>query len=198
MTSGAVSGILGAYLVLYPASRVLMLTPVPLDLHEVPAPIIMAFYFVLHVAGGAAWLADAAAGFLDRRGLLCGSEETDRLVDARSEVERRAAAAIRTVSGFRATPAPVRSSASRIPLPTRLGHRALLLSFSASASISSSRRRRRSAASSGLLAGGRQFGIEIQQPRHPPSGPGASASRPTPSPLSSNTARSVVSWPRCS
>jgi membrane associated rhomboid family serine protease len=64
ITSGAVSGILGAYLVLYPRSKVLMLSPVPLDLYEVPAPFIMALYFVLHIAGGAAWLADAAAGGL--------------------------------------------------------------------------------------------------------------------------------------
>jgi membrane associated rhomboid family serine protease len=64
LTSGSVAGILGAYVVLYPASRVLMLMPLPLELHEVPAPFIMALYFLLHVAGGVAWLADAAAGFV--------------------------------------------------------------------------------------------------------------------------------------
>ena len=67
MTSGAVSGMIGAYLVLYPASRVLMLTPVPLDLQEVPAPLIMAFYFVLHVAGGAAGWPMLAPGFSPAR-----------------------------------------------------------------------------------------------------------------------------------
>ena len=63
ITSGAVAGILGAYLVLYPASRVLMLMPVPLDLLEVPAPFIIGLYFLLHIAGGMAGLAHAFAGF---------------------------------------------------------------------------------------------------------------------------------------
>jgi membrane associated rhomboid family serine protease len=62
ITSGAVAGVLAAYLVLYPASRVLMLVPMPFDLHEVPASFVMAMYFLVHLAGGPPGLAHAAAG----------------------------------------------------------------------------------------------------------------------------------------
>ena len=68
-TSGAVAGILGAYMVLYPASRVLMLVPLPLDLYEVPAAFIVVLYFILHLASGMAVFAHAGVGFLVGGGL---------------------------------------------------------------------------------------------------------------------------------
>lgn len=44
--AGAVSGILGAYFVLYPRARVLVLVPVPLSLHELPAAFFLGVWFV--------------------------------------------------------------------------------------------------------------------------------------------------------
>jgi membrane associated rhomboid family serine protease len=64
ITSGAIAGILGAYMVLYPASRVLMLSPLPLDLYEVPAAFIVVLYFILHLVSGMAAIAHAGAGVL--------------------------------------------------------------------------------------------------------------------------------------
>jgi membrane associated rhomboid family serine protease len=63
LTSPAVAGMLGAYLALYPNSRVLVWTPIPLDAHEVPAIFFIAVFFILHLPGGAAALAPAGAGF---------------------------------------------------------------------------------------------------------------------------------------
>ena len=63
LTGPAVAAIVGAYVVLYPNSRILLLTPVPLDAHEVPAMFFIGLFFILHVAGGASALAPAGAGF---------------------------------------------------------------------------------------------------------------------------------------
>jgi membrane associated rhomboid family serine protease len=63
LTSPAVAAIVGAYVVLYPNSRVLLLTPVPLDAHEVPALFFVSLFFIMHVAGGASVLAPVGAGF---------------------------------------------------------------------------------------------------------------------------------------
>jgi membrane associated rhomboid family serine protease len=68
--SASVAGIIGAYVALYPNSRVLMLVPVPLDAHEMPAPFFVALYFILHVAGTLTTLAPAVAGFV-AGGCLC-------------------------------------------------------------------------------------------------------------------------------
>jgi membrane associated rhomboid family serine protease len=58
-----VAGIIGAYVALYPNSRVLMLVPVPLDAHEMPALFFVALYFILHVAGTLTTLGPALVGF---------------------------------------------------------------------------------------------------------------------------------------
>lgn len=63
LTGPAVAAIVGAYVVLYPNSRILLLTPVPFDAHEVPAVFFVGLFFILHVAGGASALAPAGAGF---------------------------------------------------------------------------------------------------------------------------------------
>ena len=44
---GAIAGVMGAYFVLYPRSRVLMFFPLPLTLTEVPAVFFLVFWFLL-------------------------------------------------------------------------------------------------------------------------------------------------------
>jgi membrane associated rhomboid family serine protease len=50
--SGAIAGVMGAYLVLYPHSRVLMLFPFPLFLFELPAIVFLAIWFVVQFLNG--------------------------------------------------------------------------------------------------------------------------------------------------
>ena len=69
-TSGATAGVLGAYLVLYPQSRVLVFVPIPIALVEVPALFFLTLYLVLTIPFGFAALAQAAAGLV-AGALLC-------------------------------------------------------------------------------------------------------------------------------
>jgi membrane associated rhomboid family serine protease len=50
--SGAVAGVMGAYLVLYPNSRVLMLFPFPIFLFELPAVIFLGVWFLMQFLNG--------------------------------------------------------------------------------------------------------------------------------------------------
>ena len=50
--SGAVAGVMGAYLVLYPHSRVLMLFPFPVFLFELPAVIFLGVWFLMQFLNG--------------------------------------------------------------------------------------------------------------------------------------------------
>jgi membrane associated rhomboid family serine protease len=50
--SGAIAGVMGAYLVLYPRSRVLMLFPFPVFLFELPAVAFLGFWFVIQFLNG--------------------------------------------------------------------------------------------------------------------------------------------------
>lgn len=50
--SGAIAGVMGAYLVLYPHSRVLMLFPFPLFLFELPAVVFLAIWFLVQFLSG--------------------------------------------------------------------------------------------------------------------------------------------------
>lgn len=50
--SGAIAGVLGAYFVLYPHSRVLTLFPFPLMLIEVPAVILLGLWFLMNLVSG--------------------------------------------------------------------------------------------------------------------------------------------------
>jgi membrane associated rhomboid family serine protease len=50
--SGAIAGVLGAYFVLYPHSRVLTLFPFPLMLVEVPAIVLLGLWFLMNVLSG--------------------------------------------------------------------------------------------------------------------------------------------------
>jgi membrane associated rhomboid family serine protease len=60
--SATVAGVIGGYLSLYPTSRVLLLVPVPLDVHEVPAVFVAGLFFTLQATGGPLALATIAAG----------------------------------------------------------------------------------------------------------------------------------------
>ena len=50
--SGAIAGVMGAYVVLYPQSRVLMLFPCPPILFELPAVFFLGFWFVMQFLSG--------------------------------------------------------------------------------------------------------------------------------------------------
>ena len=50
--SGAIAGVMGAYLVLYPHSRVLMLFPFPVFLFELPATIFLGMWFFVQFLNG--------------------------------------------------------------------------------------------------------------------------------------------------
>ncbi len=61
--SGAIAGVMGAYFVMFPGSRVLVLLflVVYINVIEVPAVFFLAFWFLLQVLGGLGRTADAAA-----------------------------------------------------------------------------------------------------------------------------------------
>ena len=56
--SGAIAGVMGAYLVLYPHSRILMLFPFPPILFEMPAGFFLAFWFLVQFLNGVGALAE--------------------------------------------------------------------------------------------------------------------------------------------
>lgn len=60
--SGAIAGVMGAYLLMYPHSRVLVLIPIIFffDVIEVPAVLFLGFWFLLQVVGGIGRLAGPA------------------------------------------------------------------------------------------------------------------------------------------
>ena len=62
--SGAVAGVMGAYFVLYPRSRVLTLFPFPLTLIEIPAVYLLGLWFVLQFVSGLGTLSPAGDGQL--------------------------------------------------------------------------------------------------------------------------------------
>lgn len=62
--SGAIAGVMGAYLVLYPHSRVLMLFPFPLFLFELPALVFLGLWFVVQFLNGISQLALLEQGAL--------------------------------------------------------------------------------------------------------------------------------------
>ena len=62
--SGAIAGVMGAYLVLYPHSRVLMLFPFPPIVFELPAVFFLGFWFVMQFLSGISTLPVFQAGNL--------------------------------------------------------------------------------------------------------------------------------------
>lgn len=72
--SGAISGILGAYLLLFPRARVLLLAPV-IGTAYVPAGLVLGFWFVMQVLSGGASLGSQGSGvafFAHVGGFLAG------------------------------------------------------------------------------------------------------------------------------
>ena len=59
--SGAIAGVLGAYFVLYPRSRVLTLIPFPVILTEMPAVVLLGFWFLMQFLSGVGSLAIVGA-----------------------------------------------------------------------------------------------------------------------------------------
>lgn len=57
--SGAVAGVMGGYIVLYPTSRVLTLLPFPLMVFEVPAVVLLGLWFLVQFVSGLGTLAAA-------------------------------------------------------------------------------------------------------------------------------------------
>ena len=62
--SGAIAGVMGAYFVLYPKSRVLTLIPFPIMVVEIPAIYLLGLWFVMQFVNGVATLAPQAEGQL--------------------------------------------------------------------------------------------------------------------------------------
>ena len=62
--SGAIAGVMGAYLVMFPHSRVLVLIPIIFffDVIEVPAVMFLGIWFLLQIVGGLGRLASQASG----------------------------------------------------------------------------------------------------------------------------------------
>jgi membrane associated rhomboid family serine protease len=61
--SGAIAGVMGAYFVLYPHSRVLTFIPFPLfDVVEVPAIFLLGFWFLMQLFNAGAMAASAGTG----------------------------------------------------------------------------------------------------------------------------------------
>jgi rhomboid family protein len=61
--SGAIAGVLGAYLVSYPGARILTLIPIFIFMQiiEIPAVIVLGFWFIMQFLSGTASLASATA-----------------------------------------------------------------------------------------------------------------------------------------
>jgi membrane associated rhomboid family serine protease len=62
--SGAIAGVMGAYFVLYPHSRVLTLVPLPLTVVEIPAVYLLGLWFAMQFLSGLSTLDPASAGQL--------------------------------------------------------------------------------------------------------------------------------------
>lgn len=62
--SGAIAGVMGAYFVLYPKSRVLTLIPFPIMVVEIPAIYLLGLWFVMQFVNGVATLAPQTEGQL--------------------------------------------------------------------------------------------------------------------------------------
>jgi membrane associated rhomboid family serine protease len=60
--SGAIAGVMGGYMVLYPHSRILMLMPFPFILYELPALFFLGLWFLMQFLSGLGALAEVGAG----------------------------------------------------------------------------------------------------------------------------------------
>jgi rhomboid family protein len=64
LSSGGVAGLLGAYFVLFPRSRVLMWFPVPVELFEAPALVFLSAFVIIHLPAGRAAVSEVLAGLV--------------------------------------------------------------------------------------------------------------------------------------
>jgi membrane associated rhomboid family serine protease len=62
--SGAIAGVMGAYFVLYPKSRVLTLIPFPITVVEIPAVYLLGLWFVMQFVNGLASMTPPEGGAL--------------------------------------------------------------------------------------------------------------------------------------
>ena len=62
--SGAIAGVMGAYFVLYPKSRVLTLIPFPITVVEIPAVYLLGLWFVMQFVNGVATMTPPEDGAL--------------------------------------------------------------------------------------------------------------------------------------
>jgi membrane associated rhomboid family serine protease len=62
--SGAIAGVMGAYFVLYPKSRVLTLIPFPITVVEIPAVYLLGLWFVMQFVNGVATMSPPEGGAL--------------------------------------------------------------------------------------------------------------------------------------
>ena len=62
--SGAIAGVMGAYFVLYPKSRVLTLIPFPITVVEIPAVYLLGLWFVMQFVNGVATMTPPQDGAL--------------------------------------------------------------------------------------------------------------------------------------
>lgn len=60
--SGAIAGVMGAYFVLYPKSRVLTLIPFPITIIEIPALYLLGLWFVMQFVNGVATMVPRGEG----------------------------------------------------------------------------------------------------------------------------------------
>ena len=156
--SGAVAGVMGAYFVLYPHSRILTLLPLFIfwQIIEVPAVRLpgavvpaAAVQRRRHDADGDAGSARRRHRVLGARGRVRGGRGAGVRVPPARARARGVVGRLRTAIVSRVTRAPARSSASRTARPTARRASSGFRSFSASACSSSARWRVSSAATSG-------------------------------------------------
>lgn len=69
LTPGGAAAVLGAYVMIFRGSQVLVWVPVGLDLHEVPAALVAALLVVLHLPLGPPALLEVGLGFVAGAGL---------------------------------------------------------------------------------------------------------------------------------
>ncbi|MEZ5416817.1 MAG: rhomboid family intramembrane serine protease [Vicinamibacterales bacterium] len=118
--SGAIAGVMGAYFILYPRSRVLTLLPFPIMLIEIPAVYFLGLWFLMQFVNGMATLGAAADGRLAggvafcARGRLRGRRGAGvRLPAARAAARRVVGSGLAAlIVRLRAAPARWTSAAS--------------------------------------------------------------------------------------
>ena len=117
--SGAIAGVMGAYFVLYPRSRVLTLIPlfIFLEIVEMPAILLLGFWFLMQLfsagaiavtastSGGVAFVAHVAGFVAGLAACSCSGSANDRTSGGRSNETSKAARKSRRTRGQLINPA---------------------------------------------------------------------------------------------